>query len=781
MHSGGISLDRRSALATGLAAGLIPALPAAAQGSSAPPPDARWKLWYRTPARRWVEALPVGNGRLGAMVYGDPARERLQLNEDTLWAGGPYDPVNPEARAAIPQVRALIAQGRYAEAQAMANQRLMARPLRQMQYQTAGELILEQKAEGPVTDYRRWLDLDEAAVTAEWTAGGRAFRRTVFASAPDGVIVLRLQALDGGAIDVTLGHRSPGARRTGNALRLSGRNKAAQGIDGALRWTAETRVLEPGADISGDDGTMRVAGQGALTLITAIRTSYRNWQDVSADPDALVARDLDAAARHDADALRARHRADHQRLFRGFDLDLGPDPFPAMPTDERIRYAHDAGADDRFLPALYTQYGRYLLIACSRPGGQPANLQGLWNDSDSPPWGSKYTININTEMNYWPAEPTGLGECVEPLIAMVEDLAASGRRTAQQMYGARGWVVHHNTDLWRASAPIDGAFWGLWPTGGAWLVKHLWDRWDYSRDPAMLARIYPLMRDCGLFFLDTLVPAADGSGLVTSPSISPENAHHDGVSICEGPAMDRQILRELFGNISAAAALLNQDAALVRQFDAARARIPADRVGKAGQLQEWLADWDMDVPEIQHRHVSHLYALYPGHEIGPESPAMLAAARRSLSIRGDDATGWGIGWRINLWARAGDGNRANLVLRKLLGPERSYPNLFDAHPPFQIDGNLGGAAGVVEMLVRDRPQGTTLLPALPRGWADGRISGVRLRGGLTLDLGWQGGQVAAIRITARTRVTRSLAWNDQRRDIAFAPGKPWQWRIGADG
>ncbi|WP_448660012.1 glycoside hydrolase family 95 protein [Sphingomonas sp. CJ99] len=771
----GMTIDRRDALMAGLAAGLAPALPARAQWSSAGPPDARWKLWYRAPARRWVEALPVGNGRLGAMVYGDPAQERLQLNEDSLWAGGPYDPVNPQARAALPRVRALIAEGRYAEAQALANDTLMARPLSQMPYQTAGELILDQPLAGAVSDYRRWLDLDEAVMITEWTAGGRAFRRTVFASAPDAVLVTQVEALDGGAIELTVAHKDDGATVTGTALRRVGRNRAAHGVDGALSFAIETRAVAPGGSVDGADGRLTVRGRGSVTLLTAIRTSHRGWQDAGGDPLARVSRDLDAAAPLAPDALRARHRADHQRLFGGFDIDLGPDPFPAMPTDERIRYAHDAGTEDRFLPALYAQYGRYLLIASSRPGGQPANLQGLWNDSNNPPWGSKYTININTEMNYWPAEPMGLAECVEPLIAMVGELATSGRRTAQSMYGARGWVAHHNTDLWRASAPIDGAFWGLWPMGGAWLVKHLWDRWDYSRDPAVLARIYPLMRDCGLFFLDTMVEAADGSGLVTSPSVSPENAHHPGVSICEGPAMDRQILRELFANISAAAALLGRDTGLARQFEAARARIPADRVGKAGQLQEWLADWDMDAPEIQHRHVSHLFALHPGHEIGPETPAMLAAARRSLSIRGDDATGWGIGWRINLWARAGDAERAQLVLKKLLGPERSYPNLFDAHPPFQIDGNLGGAAGIVEMLVRDRPQGVELLPALPRAWNDGRIIGVRLRGGLTMDMGWQAGQVATLSVKATVPVTRTLAWNGATRELAFTPGDPWRW------
>ncbi|TFI57569.1 glycoside hydrolase family 95 protein [Sphingomonas parva] len=760
-------LNRRQALLAGLAGGALLAGPARGQAAAPPPVGASpWTLWYHQPATRWVEALPVGNGRMGAMVFGGAGAERLQLNEDSFWAGGPYDPTNADARAALPQVRALLRAQRYEEAQALAQERLMARPIRQMSYQTLGELLIDMPGQDDPDDYRRWLDLDGAIAATEWQSGGRRFRRIVFASAADGVIAVRLEALDGAPAAWSLRFAAGGGTARGDTLVQTGRNREEHGIAGALTYAIALRALDGAGRIEGE--RLHVDGPAATVLIAA-RTSYRNWRDVSGAPEAEALRDLDSAGRRTAETLLARHQHDHRSLFRRFDIDLGPDRSAETPTDARVRYSHERGNDDPVLAALYVQYGRYLLIASSRAGGQPANLQGLWNDSNRPPWGSKYTININTEMNYWPAEPTGLSETIEPLIAMAEDLAVSGARIARAHFGARGWVAHHNTDLWRAAAPIDGAFYGIWPTGGAWLCKHLWDRWDFSRDRAVLQRIYPVLRDAALFFLDAMVEHP--AGLVTSPSISPENAHHPKVSLCEGPAMDRQILRELFANVIEASRLLGRDAALRAQLEAARARIPADRIGKAGQLQEWLEDWDLEVPEIQHRHVSHLYALYPGHEIRPADPALFKAARRALEIRGDDATGWGIGWRINLWARLGDGERAYTVLRKLLGPDRTYPNLFDAHPPFQIDGNFGGAAGVVEMLVRDQPDGVTLLPALPKAWPSGRLRGVRLRGGLTMDLAWRDGALAEAAITAAGPVERHFTYGAAQRNLAFKRGE----------
>ena len=430
-----------------------------------------------------------------------------------------------------------------------------------------------------------------------------------------------------------------------------------------------------------------------------------------------------------------------RRLFRRIAIDLGRSPAADQPTDERIKaFAH---GHDPALVALYHQYGRYLLLCSSRPGTQPANLQGIWNDLMDPPWESKYTININIEMNYWPSEPNALPECVQPLEQMLWDFSQTGAHTAKAMYGAGGWMAHNNTDLWRVATPPDGAQWALWPMGGAWLLQQLWDRWDYSRDPEYLEKIWPLFKGAAQFFVDTLVTDPHSGWKVTSPSLSPENQHPYGAALCAGPTMDAQILRDLFGQCIEAAGLLGIDPEFASQLGALREQLPTNRVGRAGQLMEWQQDWDMDVPEIHHRHVSHLYALHPSSQINVrDTPGLAAAARRSLEIRGDDATGWGIGWRLNLWARLGDGEHAWKVLAMLLSPSRTYPNLFDAHPPFQIDGNFGGAAGIVEMLVQSWGGSVFLLPALPGAWRDGELEGIRVRNAARLDLSWKGGRLA---------------------------------------
>ncbi|MCH8686204.1 glycosyl hydrolase family 95 catalytic domain-containing protein [Pedomonas mirosovicensis] len=462
--------------------------------------------------------------------------------------------------------------------------------------------------------------------------------------------------------------------------------------------------------------------------------------------------------------------AAHRALFRRVAIDLDTTAASLLPTDERVRQSESV--DDPALAALYYQYGRYLLICSSRPGSQPANLQGIWNESIRPPWGSKYTININTEMNYWPAEPTNLAECAEPLFAMVRDLAETGARTAKTMYGARGWVVHHNTDLWRATAPIDGAKFGLWPTGGAWLCTHLWDHYDYNRDRAFLAKAYPLMRGAALFFLDTLVVDPKTGWLVTNPSLSPENGHGHGSSLAAGPTMDMQILRDLFGQIIAASEILGTDRAFAKEVEAARKRLAPSRIGKQGQLMEWQEDWDADANDLHHRHVSHLYGLFPSWQISVDAtPELAQAARRSLEIRGDKATGWATAWRINLWARLRDGDRAHSILRFLLGPERTYPNLFDAHPPFQIDGNFGGTAGITEMLMQSDGTGIRLLPALPGAWPAGSITGLRARGGCTVSLGWNNGQLAWARIGATVATRQQVRAGARALTLDLAPGQ----------
>jgi alpha-L-fucosidase 2 len=742
-----MTLTRRSTLAAlGVASGWAGGAGAATANASP------LRLWYRQPAKDWVEALPVGSGKLGAMVFGGVAAERLQLNEDTLWAGGPYDPANPEALTALPEIRRLIDAGDYAKAADLANARFMGAPKRQMAYQTIGDLKLDFPGLGEASGYVRDLDLDGAIATTTFTAGGVLYRREVIASHPDGVIAVRLSAGRKGAIRFDLSFASPLkpspiASVEGGALILAGANESREGIPARLTFECRVEVRATGGTVSGQGGALSIEGADEVVLLIAAATSYRRFDDVSGDPKALNRATLSRLAGKSWAKILADHQADHRALFRRVSVDFGRTRADRSPTDERIKQSPTT--DDPSLAALYYQYGRYLLIACSRPGGQAANLQGVWNDKTSPPWESKYTININTEMNYWPAEPTNLAPCVEPLIALVRDLASSGARTAKVMYGARGWVAHHNTDLWRATAPVDGAFWGVWPTGGAWLCKHVYDHYDYGRDKAYLARVYPLMKGSARFFLDTLVVDPKSGALVTSPSISPENDHGHGSSLVAGPTMDQAIIRDLFDNCLKAEAILGADPAFVAELRSARDRLAPYRIGKDGQLQEWREDWDADAPEPQHRHVSHLYGLFPSDQIAVDTtPTLAAAARTSLLKRGDMTTGWAIAWRLNLWARLGDGDHAHKLLRLLLGPERTYPNLFDAHPPFQIDGNFGGTSGMTEMVLQSRNDRIYLLPALPSAWPTGRITGLRARGAVGVDVRWAGGELSEAVLTA---------------------------------
>jgi alpha-L-fucosidase 2 len=741
-------LTRRCVLLSGSAATVLPGLAAAIPLEAA----SDLRLWYRRPAMEWVEALPVGSGRLGAMVFGGTAVEQLQLNENTLWGGGPYDPVNPQAAGALPEIRRLIDAGDYAAATDLANAKFMATPVRQMSYQTLGALKLSfpglpETAEGYVRD----LDLDAATARTRFSHGGVAYVREVIASAPDQVIAVRLAADKPGAISVDLAFDSPlkptVAAEGGDTLVLKGRNGAQYGVAAALTVDCRVKAIAKGGKVVAEGKGLSVRGADEVLLLIAAGTSYKRFDDVSGDPAADNRARLARAARKPWSALLAGHRADHRRLFRKVAVDFGSTGAALRPTDERIRLSPTT--NDPALAALYFQYGRYLLIACSRPGGQPANLQGLWNDKMSPPWGGKFTININTEMNYWPAEPTGLAECVKPLVEMVRDLSVTGARTAKAMYGARGWVTHHNTDLWRATAPIDGAKFGVWPTGGAWLCKHLWDHYDYGRDTGYLADVYPVMKGAALFFLDALVVDPKSGKLVTSPSISPENDHGHGSSMVAGPTMDQAIVRDLFDSCIASAKILGVDAALAAQFAAARDKLAPYKIGKDGQLQEWQEDWDADAKDVHHRHVSHLYGLFPSDQIAVDTtPDLAAAARKTLETRGDLSTGWAIAWRLNLWARLGQGDHAHGILKLLLGPERTYPNMFDAHPPFQIDGNFGGVSGMTEMVLQSRNGAVHLLPALPSTWPNGKLTGLRARGALGVDVWWKDGRLQRARLTA---------------------------------
>jgi alpha-L-fucosidase 2 len=794
----------------GAAPGVAPAFTGQLAGE-APPPAEPLALWYRQPASVWTSALPVGNGRQGAMMFGGIDSEVLCLNEDTLWAGGPYSPENPNALAALPQVRQLLFAGQYSQAEKAA-QPMMGRPSTQAAYQPVGDLLLSFPSAATAENYRRELNLRTATAGVQFTSEGVTYTRELFASAPDNVMVLRLAASQPGKINFKLSMRTEenvvDSEGNNDTFILNGTNRNFQNVAAALKFQCRAKILHAGGVLSkvaresaapppqpaggrgGRGGGAAyqspteyyLTGADSATILIASATSYKKFDDVTGDPNQIAAAIIDKAAAKGYEALRKDQLADHQKLFDRVSLDLGTTEASKLTTETRIR--NFAQGNDPALAVLLFQYGRYLLIGSSRSGGQPANLQGIWNNSMSPSWGSKFTININTEMNYWPVNNTNLGECVEPLMAMVEDLMVTGAKTAKTMYNARGWVAHHNTDLWRATAPIDGPQFGLWPSGGTWLCNTLWDHYEFTQDREFLKRLYPAMKGVAEFFLDTLIEEPTHKWLVTSPSLSPEVPHApDGASLAPGPTCDMQLLRDLFAHCIEAGETLGVDADLRKQLAETRPRLAPNQIGSAGQLQEWLEDWDLQPRTDQrNRHVSHLYGFYPGEDIPFTDTTMVAAVKNVLQRRGDNATGWGLGWRLNLWARLHDGPHAYVILRNLLSPSSGqragvYENLFDAHPPFQIDGNFGGTAGIAEMLVQSlspragKPAQIELLPALPPQWPNGSVKGLKARGNVTVDMTWAEGKLTSVSLTSPAATPASLQYSDRTANITLPAGK----------
>jgi alpha-L-fucosidase 2 len=718
------------------------------------------RLWYNKPASNWNEALPLGNGRLAAMVFGVPAIEHLQLNEETIWAGSPNNNANPDAKEALPLIQKLIFEGRYIEAEKITNEKVMSRTNSGMPYQTMGDFYISFPGHNNYTDFRRDLSLNTAIASVSYKVNGVTYRREVFTSFTDQVVVVHLEADMPGCITcsafMTCPHENYDNYSENGLIILNGIAETHEGQKGKVKFQTRVMAKTNGGRCVVKDGVIAVENATDVTFYISIATNFKNYKDLSADQDSKCEEFLTKAIVKDYEPAKKDHIGYFQLFMDRVTLDLGKTDSIKKPTDIRIK-EFSQGFDPQ-LATTYFQFGRYLLICSSQPGCQPANLQGKWCDKLFPPWDSKYTVNINTEMNYWPAEVTNLTELHKPLIQLIKEVSESGTQTAKLMYGARGWVLHHNTDIWRITGAIDHASSGMWPSGGAWLCQHLWQHYLYTGNKEYLASVYPIMKGAAMFFLDFLKTEPNHNWLVVCPSNSPENTHPAGEarsSISAGCTMDNQLLFDLFSDIINASEVLSMDKSFADSLKLTRGQIAPMQIGQYGQLQEWMQDWDD--PKDNHRHVSHLYGVFPGNQISPfRTPELFDAARTSLVFRGDPSTGWSMGWKICLWARFLDGDHAYKLLTdqlNLVMPAKksggTYPNMLDAHPPFQIDGNFGCTAGIAEMFMQSHDGFIYILPAVPGVWKSGNITGLMARGGFEISITWKKGQLEKLTVYSK--------------------------------
>lgn len=729
------------------------------------------RLYYSQAAEKWTEALPIGNGRLGAMIYGGVQQEHIQFNEETLWTGQPHDYSHKGASNYLGEIRQLLSEGKQIEAQNLASEHFMSVPLHQKAYQPFGDLYFNFEGHEHYSNYLRELDIENALCKVSYSINGIKYNREVFASYPDQVIVVNLSSSQSESLNFDLYldaiHEEKQLVTGGNMQTLEVKVK-----DGALNGVAILKVKTNG-EISTADGKLKIEKASNATIYLSAATNFINFNDVSGDAHKLALDRLKKIKNKKAAIIKEDHLTDYHKLFDRFQVSFGDNGRTAIPTDKRIYEFWKQPTDPQLL-ALYIQYGRYLMISGSRAGTYPTTLQGIWNDRIQPPWESKYTVNVNTEMNYWSVELTNLSECHQPLFKMLEEVAQTGKVVAKEHYDCDGWVLHHNTDIWRGAAPINASNHGMWVSGGAWLCRHIWEHYQFTQDKKFLKDNYYLMKGAAEFFTQFLYKDPNTGYLISSPSNSPEIG-----GLVAGPTMDHQIIRALFRACIEASEVLGTDKEFATELQALIPQIAPNQIGKYGQLQEWLED--KDNPEIHHRHVSHLWAVYPGNEINPETtPELMKAAKQSLEFRGDGGTGWSLAWKINYWARFLDGNRAYKMIHGLLSPAEddqrenkggSYPNLFDAHPPFQIDGNFGGSAGIIEMLVQSHLHKIQLLPALPDALPNGNISGVCVRGGFELSFVWQNGALKELDVLSKAGNLCRLVYKDKVIEFATEKGE----------